>query len=159
MSAVTAATREHARQLLLHEAGHEEPAALAAALERTHAQLRRRLVGLIGRAGFAALFARALRLARGAHPGLAGVAGVAPDAEPGATPVGLRAFAAAHAPDEAAAALTEILAEFVGLPVAFIGEELALRLVREAGSAAGDGGLETEVNMATEADMETETGR
>ncbi len=128
------AARLAARRVLLHEAaGRAEPAALAEAADRADARLRGRLVDLIGAIGYAALIARAVRLARaevpvlervtgdmGAEGGLWGVRELTEDARISGDPA------------EAEAALTAILAHVIGLLIMFIGEDLALRLVREA---------------------------
>lgn len=155
---VSLETRDLARRLLGQEVGRDEgPLAPALGLERAAARLRERLVPLIGRLGFAALLRRALHLAQGESPARADLT-----VDEGAEPriAGAREFAAAHAADPALVegALVAILAHFVALLVAFIGEDLALRLVREAGSVPGPGAVGDE-GPETEGDMETETGR
>jgi len=130
MSEVSPAVRQLARQLLLREAGERrEPAALAGAAERACERLRRRLVGLLGRAGVAALFGRALHLAQAEVPALAGVT----FAERSDTSLqGVREFAATHDPAVIVDALAAILAHVIGLLAHFIGADLGLRLVGEA---------------------------
>ncbi len=121
-----------ARRVLLYEAGGRmEPEALAQAAERADARLKSRLGSLIGQTGYTILVARAVRLARAEVPTLEGVA-VDTGAEGGLQ--GVRAFALANDgdPRAAEAGLTAILAHVIGLLSTFIGEDLALRLVREA---------------------------
>ncbi len=123
--------RDLARRALLQEAGeHTAPATLAEAAERAYARLGRRLAVLIGATGYTVLAARALRLAQAEIPALEGVA-VDAGAETGLN--GLRAFALASGDATAAAdGLVALLARIVDLLITFIGEDLALRLVRDA---------------------------
>ena len=119
-----------ARQLLAHEAeGRQQPEALAEAADRACQRLRQRLESLTGLVGFNTLFARALNLATAEFPGLDALT---VEQRPDACLAGVRAFAAAHEPAEAGAGLAAILANFIGLLVTFIGEDLGLRLVRQA---------------------------
>ena len=135
MSAAPPTAGDLARQLLLQESGgHRESVALAEALERVCQRLHQRMVGLIGRAGFAALFTRALHLAREAHPALTGVAF---DDQAEVCLRGTHEFAAARQPSEVSDAMGTILAQFVGLLITFIGEELSMRLIREIWPASG----------------------
>ena len=87
-------------------------------------RLHRELGKLIGSAGFDVLLARSLVLSRRAHPSLADIS-----AEPGGKLAGLDAGAAD------AAGLEEdtlsIIAYFIELLVTLIGQDLALRLVRD----------------------------
>lgn len=131
-----------ARQVLLHEAaGRVEPEALAAAAERAYARLHERLAGLIGSTGYAILFARALRLAQAE---VAALEGVTLDMEPPGCLLGAREFALAQTGDAAAAGFSAIFAHFFALLVTFIGEDLALRLVREAWPESTDDQVESE---------------
>jgi len=91
--------------------------------------LKGRLGGLIGQTGYTILVVRAVRLARGEVPTLEGVT-VDTGAEGGLD--GIRAFALASDAGADEAGLTAILAHVIGLLITFIGEDLALRLVREA---------------------------
>jgi len=119
-----------ARRVLLHEAGgRTEPLTLPEAAERVDARLKGRLGGLIGQTGYTILVVRAVRLARGEVPTLEGVT-VDTGAEGGLD--GIRAFALASDAGADEAGLTAILAHVIGLLITFIGEDLALRLVREA---------------------------
>jgi hypothetical protein len=135
MREVSPAARALARQLLLHEAGGQpEPAALAGAAERVDTRLRGRLTNLIGPTGYSTLVARAVRLAQAEVPALEGITVDAGDAGAEGGLHGVREFALASGgdPGVAAAGLTAILAHLIGLLVIFIGEDLAVRLVREA---------------------------
>jgi len=104
---------------------------LAEAVERADARLRGRLADLIGLTGYTTLLARAVRLAQAEVPTLERVS-VDAGAEGGLH--GVRAFALADGrdPTTAEAGLTAILAHIIGLLITFIGEDLALHLVREA---------------------------
>jgi hypothetical protein len=144
MPEVSPAARAVARRVLLHEAGgHTEPAALAEAAERADARLRGRLGGLIGQTGYTILADRAVRLARAEVPTLEGVA-VDTGAEGGLR--GVRAFALASDGDAGAAeaGLSAILAHVIGLLSTFIGEDLALRLIRETWPEIAHGQDESE---------------
>jgi len=129
---VSPAARALARQVLLHEAGgRPEPAALAEAADRAYARLHGRLAGLMGQTGYTLLVARAVRLAQAEEPVLVGVT-VDAWAEDGLRGAGAFALATRDDPGAAADGLAAILARIIGLLVTFIGEDLALRLVREA---------------------------
>ncbi len=131
MSVVSPATRQLAHRLLTREAGGQTaPEALAAATERICQRLRRRLISLIGPLGFAALYTRALHLARQEYPSLTLV-----EFRDGTEVrlIGLQQFAAnVRDPVQAQAALAAILAQFISLLIAFIGEDLSLRFIDEA---------------------------
>jgi hypothetical protein len=94
-------------------------------LMRLHEQLGK----LIGSAGFDVLVTRALVLARRAHPALAGVT-----AGPGGTIAGLDGAAGDGGALREGA--TAIVAHFIELLVILIGEDLAMRLVRDVWPAA-----------------------
>jgi hypothetical protein len=132
MREVSPAAKELARQLLGRE-DRDSPEAEdpAEAIGRAHRRLHQHLAPLIGPAGYSALFARALHLARAEFPALEYVA---LDEDAGTNPAGAVRFAAAGAGEfsEPAAALEAILAHFIWLLTTFIGEDLGLRLVREA---------------------------
>ena len=131
MAEAPLAARVLARRVLLHEAGgRTEPAVLAEAAERIDARLKGRLGGLIGLTGYTILAARAVRLARAEVPALEGVV-VDTGAEGGLR--GVRAFALSSAGNAGAAevGLSALLAHVIGLLSTFIGEDLAVRLVRD----------------------------
>src|SRR5919198_5451207 len=123
-----------AGRVLRHEAGgRAEPAALAEAAERADARLRERLASLIGQTGYTTLVARAVRLAQAEVPALERVTvdALATGAEGGLH--GVREFARASGDAGAAeAGLSALLAHGLGVLVTFLGEDLALRLIREA---------------------------
>ena len=123
--------RALAEAVLRHEMlGRATPAEMG---ERVDARLRGRLGGLIGSTGYAILVARAVRLARIEVPALECVTVVTGDAGADGSLPGIREFArACDEPDAAEAGLIAILAQVVGLLITFIGEDLALRLVRDA---------------------------
>ena len=131
MPQISPAARSLARRALLHEAGgRAEPAALAEAADRADARLRERLADLIGTTGYTALVARAVRLAQAEVPALKGVT---VDAGVEGSLHGVRALAlTSDDPTVAEAGVTALLAHVIGLLSTFIGEDLALRLVRDA---------------------------
>ena len=132
MNAAPPAARALARRLLsLESGGQDDPEALAAAIDRATGRLRGRLAGLVGQHGFAALCARAVRLAQRETPTLAGITY---DARPPGGLRGTHEFVLANASDPAAAtaALASILAQLIGLLIAFIGQDLTVRLIHEA---------------------------
>jgi hypothetical protein len=92
--------------------------------ERIMKRLYQGLWKLIGPGGFDVMLARSLALARRSHPVLAGV-----DAGPGGELQGLDDSAL----DRAALAdgAAEVVARFIELLVTLIGEELAMRLLRD----------------------------
>jgi hypothetical protein len=90
--------------------------------------LHRELGKLIGSAGFDVLLARSLVLARRAHPSFAEIS-----AEPGGKLAGLDASAADPAGREEDPLL--IVAYFIELLATLIGQDLALRLVRDLSTA------------------------
>jgi len=146
MPEMSPAAQVWARRVLRHEAGgRAEPAALAEAAERADARLRGRLASLIGQTGYTTLVARAVRLAQAEVPALERVTvdALATGAEGGLH--GVREFARASGDAGAAeAGLSAILAHVIGLLVTFIGEDLALRLIRDAWPELPDGQGEAE---------------
>ena len=146
MPEMSPAAQVLARRVLRHEAGgRAEPAALAEAAERADARLRARLASLIGQTGYTALLARAVHLAQAEAPALERVSvdALATGAEGGLH--GVREFARGVGDAGAAeAGLSAILAHVIGLLVTFIGEDLALRLIREAWPELPDGQAESE---------------
>ena len=138
MPEVSPAPRVLARRVLLHDAGdNPEPAALADAVARADARLRGRLTDLIGLTGYTTLIARAVRLAQAENPALAHVTVAAAGSGAEGTLRGVRdvvedARVSGADPGAVEAGLSAILAHDIGLLSTFIGEDLALRLVREA---------------------------
>jgi hypothetical protein len=146
MPEMSPAAQVLARRVLRHEAGgRAEPAALAEAAERADARLRERLASLIGPTGYTTLVARAVYLAQAEVPALERVTvdALATGAEGGLH--GVREFARASGDAGVAeAGLSAILAHVIGLLVTFIGEDLALRLIRDAWPELPDGQGESE---------------
>jgi hypothetical protein len=119
-----------ASRLLRYEAGGQQGAErLAAATERVFARLRRRLVVVVGTAGYAALAERSLQLAQERVPAL-GDAALTVGAD--GTLTGAREFAMAVDAPAATDGLTAVVAALIGLLVAFIGEDLTDGLVQQA---------------------------
>jgi hypothetical protein len=94
------------------------------AAQRVLLRLHEGLWKLIGRAGFDVLLARALVLAQKDHPVLVGVR-----AGPDGTLAGFDA--APRENDEFRAGATAIVSRFVELLVVLVGEDLAMRLLRD----------------------------
>jgi len=140
MPEVSTAAHALARRVLLHDAGeHPEPAALVEAVERADTRLRARLVNLVGLSGYTTLVARAVRLAQTEVPALERVtvdAGAPGGARGEGSLRGVRdVVESARVGGDLGAAeagLIAILAHIIGLLILFIGEDLALRLGREA---------------------------
>jgi hypothetical protein len=92
--------------------------------QRIMVRLHQELGKLIGAAGFDVLLARALVLARRTRPSLAGIA-----AGPGGTLTGIADAGSDDGEQEEAA--TAIASHFIELLVTLIGEDLAMRLLRD----------------------------
>ena|SRR5437868_373118 len=146
MPEMSPAAQVLARRVLRHEAGgRAEPAALAEAAERADARLRARLASLIGPTGYTALLTRAVHLAQAEVPALERVTvdALATGAEGGLP--GVREFARGVGDAGAAeAGLSAVLVHVIGLLATFIGEDLALRLIRDAWPELPDGQGESE---------------
>jgi hypothetical protein len=125
-------------QRLLEEAARagEAQTALPRAAEKVFQELHDHLARLIGVVGFRTLLARSLKLAREGAPALSAL-----EVKADGAIVGLTEALVARSPAEALAAPTTLLAHFLALLAAFVGDELALHLVSEAvrGHEARDG--------------------
>lgn len=99
----------------------QDPAAFPA-MDR----LRPRLAALMGNGGVVALFARSLALARAELPWLSTAR-----VNQGGVFEGLEVLSAERPPDDFAKGLTILLAQTLGLLVAFIGPSLTSRLIGE----------------------------
>jgi excisionase family DNA binding protein len=133
MNNVSLASRELARRILLHESGgRSEPAAILAAAVGVHGRLRGRLAGVIGGVGFATLFARARHLEQAEFPVLAQFAFGEETTIQSTAGVGSDDLAVS------AAGVSAVLATFIELLGTFIGEDLAVRLIRDAWSEVPD---------------------
>jgi hypothetical protein len=130
LTRATPEVRDLARRLLQQEAhGSAVQGQAAFAAQRALERLRLHLGALVGVAGFQALLSRALALARTEADWLGSVR-VRADGS-------LEGFVEAaqeRGKDEIAQGGTALLAQLIGLLVAFIGEDLTLRLVRSAWS-------------------------
>ena len=89
-------------------------------------KLRPRLATLMGNIGFRALLARTLALANADFPWLRAV-----HVKTEGSLAGLDELGAQVDPDDISKGCAVLLAEMLGLLVAFIGEDLTLRLVRD----------------------------
>jgi hypothetical protein len=119
---------EAARRLWERAAGDTNtPEGIAAAAERTSAELRAGLARWIGAEGYRTLLDRALVLVRPEHPALGGL----PDF--GGDGVAATAAVRAHGAREVAAGLEALVATVIELLGRIIGEEMAVRLVEEIG--------------------------
>ncbi len=135
--------RDFAERLIAHEmqASRSSRTKIPAACLVSE-KLRPHLATLIGNLGFRALLSRALALANADVPWLRAV-----HVNAEASFEGLDELASQVDPGEMFEGCTVLLAQLLGLLVAFIGEDLTLRLVREAwpklrldSSDAGKGG-------------------
>ena len=125
MNRATPQMRRIARRLLDAEVRNAAEADFAGAFPAAD-KLRPSLAALMGRAGVSALFARSLALARAEMPWLE-----AARVDQAGAFEGLDALAAERPPDEYFEGMIILLAQILGLLVAFIGPSLTSRLVGE----------------------------
>ena len=119
--------RNFAIRLMAYEAGETEPSETNPPTGfYVCEKLRRHLATFMGHTGFHTLLARALALAGGEVPWLRGVRLEADGSLPG-----LEKIPEDLDPDELFEGGVVLLAQLLGLLVAFIGENLTVRLVRE----------------------------
>ncbi len=109
----------------------EDEAALLRAVEQVFQRLHDHLGKLIGVVGFTTLLTRALKLARGEAPALGAL-----EVKPDGSLAGLSEAFVERSPAEALAAPVTLLAHFLALLAAFLGEDLALHLAGEALSSS-----------------------
>lgn len=127
MSKATPKMRDFAERLLAYDAkGKTSPKAKSQMAALVNERLRPHLATLMGGVGFRALLSRALVLAKAEIPWLR-----AAHVNVDGSLEGLDELAAHVGPDEFPKGCVVLLAQFLGLLVTFIGEELTLRLVRE----------------------------
>lgn len=128
MIALSPAFQSTARRLI-EQAAHdvEEPTTLPLAAERVFHALHDHLGKLIGVIGFRTLLARSLKLARERAPVLEVL-----EVEPDGMLAGLAEALEERSPAEALTAPATLLACFLALLAAFVGDDLALHLVSEA---------------------------
>ncbi|HTM21259.1 MAG TPA: hypothetical protein VL172_12150 [Kofleriaceae bacterium] len=119
--------------ILAGETGHDRSAAATAAgLVRACGKVLDQIAPLIGEAGACTLFARSLALTSMQFPFLA-----EPRREPASRPGDpLRSRIAERDAATASAAAVALLTTLIGMLIRFIGEDLAVRLIRAAWPAA-----------------------
>jgi hypothetical protein len=119
--------RDFAERLIAYETrGNKSSETKPPAVVLVGEKLRPQLATLMGNVGFRALLSRALALANAEVPWLRAVRVKADGSFEG-----LDEFGAQVDPDEVFEGRVVLLAHLLGLLVAFIGEDLTLRLVRE----------------------------
>ncbi len=118
--------REFADRLVAYETGGNSSAAKVPASFLVCEKLRPQLATLMGNAGFRALLSRALSLANAEDPSLGGIR-----VKPDGSQEGVGEIAAKIGPEEIAWSGAVLVAQLLGLLVAFIGENLTVSLVRE----------------------------
>jgi hypothetical protein len=141
MTPVSAAAKEAARQLWVHEGlDAAAPQEMAAAAEQGCARLRAGLTRWIGSDGYGSLVDRALQQARAGHPSLAGLQCQAGDVQ------GVAAVVGVHGAAEVREGIVELVALLIALLSRVIGEEMGIRLVEQAwaGSARPTASAPTE---------------
>ncbi|MEO5726667.1 MAG: hypothetical protein ABI134_17195 [Byssovorax sp.] len=128
MSTPSPAHKSTAQRLIEEAArGDDEEVALVGATEHVFQGLHDHLAKLIGVVGFRTLLARALQLARADAPALAVV-----EVKPNGLIAGLSRALVGLRPAEALAAPVTLLAHFLALLSAFVGEDLTVHVVSEA---------------------------
>ena len=119
--------RDFAKRLIAYETGgNKSSGTKTPAAFHVCEKLRPHLATLMGNAGFRALLSRALALASAEVPWLRAV-----HVKADGSLEGLEELHAQLDPEEFAEGRVVLLAQLLGLLVAFIGEDLTLRLVRE----------------------------
>jgi hypothetical protein len=119
--------RKFAKRLMAHEtAGNKSSETKTPAAFHVCEKLRPRLATLVGNGGFRALFSRALALASAEVTWLRAV-----HVKGDGSLEGVGELHAQLAPDEFFEGRVVVLAQLLGLLVAFIGENLTLQLVHE----------------------------
>jgi hypothetical protein len=127
MSQATPQMRDFAEHLIVHETrGNKSSGARTRAAFPVIEKLRPKLATLIGDAGFRALLSRTLARAQAEVPSLRAV-----QVEADGTLRGVAEFEAEADPREIAEGRVAVLAQLLGMLVAFIGQDLTLRLTRE----------------------------
>ena len=139
MTPGSAAARETARRLWAGAGGTAEtPEAIGAAAERLGTQLRRGLGRWIGTDGYYTLLERAAAATKETHPTLNPVSYFRDGAS--VTHVAVQAHGARAVVD----GLVALLAELIELLGRIIGDEMAKRLVEQAGNPGARPGFRTE---------------
>ena len=128
MSQTTSRMRDIAERLIVFEAsGNKRPGIKRPAAFPVCARLRPHLATLMGNSGFHALLSRALARAAAEVPSLRAV-----QVKPNGSLASLDKPEVEAAPEEVANAGVVLVAQLLGLLVAFIGEKLMLQIVRDA---------------------------
>jgi hypothetical protein len=128
MNRATSKMREFAERLIaLETRGKESSGTKSPPAFRVCEKLRPHLATLMGNGGFRALFSRALALASAEVPCLSAL-----NVKPDGSLAELDDFPSPVDPKEMTEGGVLLVAQLLGLLVAFIGEDLTLRLVREA---------------------------
>lgn len=104
-----------------------DAAAITRAAEQVFQRLHDHLAKLIGVLGFRTMLARSLKLAQARLPRLKGI-----EVDPGGMIAGLSEALRARSPAEALEASATLLSHFLDLLAAFVGDDFASDLVREA---------------------------
>ena len=124
MSRLTPLAREIAARIIAHEAEEHAPSASLSSAFHACERLRPHLSTLMGRSGFRALLCRALAVTSAELPGLEAVTVKDDGSLDGWDGPGLQATSFnKHS--------VLLVAQLLGLLVAFIGDDLTLRLVRD----------------------------
>ena len=119
--------RDFARHLIAHEArGRKKSDPTESVAFHVCETLRPHLATLMGNAGYRALLVRALTIATEGVPWLRAI-----QVKANGSLEGLDDLRAQLAPEELAEGQVALLAQLTGMLVAFIGENLTLRLVRD----------------------------
>ncbi len=127
MSRATPQMRNFAKRLMTYETlGNKSSQTQIPAAFQVSEKLRPHLATLMGNAGFRALLSRALAVANAEVPWLRAV-----HVKADGSLEGLEELHAQLDPDEFLEGRVVLLAQLLGLLVAFIGENLTLRIVRE----------------------------
>jgi hypothetical protein len=126
-----------ARRLIEDAAtGRDDAAAITRAAEQVFQRLHDHLAKLIGVLGFRTMLARSLKLAQARLPALKGI-----EVDSGGAIVGLSEALAARSPAEALEGSATLLSHFLDLLAAFVGDDFASHLVREAAQRQDERGL------------------
>ena len=127
-----------ARRLIEDAALGGDAAAITRAAEQVLERLHEHLAKLIGVGGFRTMFARSLKLAQAGVPALEKI-----EVRPDGTIAGLAEALEARSPAEALEAPTMLLAYFLSLLAAFVGDDFAMHLIGDAVRRSDEGGLES----------------
>lgn len=127
MTAPSPAFQSTAQRLIEEAAKGEEESALVGAVEQVFQRLHEHLRKLVGAVGFRTLLTRALQIARADAPALTAI-----EVTKEGWIAGLSEALVGRSRAEALAAPVLLLAHFLALLAAFLGEDLALHVVSEA---------------------------